>query len=110
MKELAPLTSKRATQDRVKSMKQALSVLEAGLAGKTPQLYQTEGKAIERLLRTIGVTLVSETEAARCGHVIKTGVKPCVSRYFGAPIKRYTNLYVFGVQTKPKPKTVRKPK
>lgn len=53
-----------------------------------------------RMLADIGIHLVSRTAAKKRGHRVKQRQKPVVVAYFGAPIQRYTDLFILGIQTR----------
>jgi hypothetical protein len=54
-----------------------------------------------RLLREMGVELVTKTAAKRRGHEIRRRQHPIALAYFNAPIQRTAELYIVGIQTRP---------
>jgi len=70
-----------------------MMVLESGLNGHPHSLYKGEAKAFEETLGRLGVRFLSKTKAAREGLELRRGAKPVVSRYYGAPIKDFRDLY-----------------
>lgn len=54
-----------------------------------------------RLLREMGVELVTRTAAKRMGHEIRRRQHPIALGYFVAPIQRNAELCIVGIQTRP---------
>lgn len=63
---------------------------------------QGEAGAKGNLLADLRINLVTANAAKKLGHEIKPRMNPIGSRYYGAPIQNQCDLYVFGVQTRPK--------
>ena len=53
------------------------------------------------LLTAAGVHLVTPTGIEKAAHRLKRGARPVVRAYFGAPLQRYADLFVLGIQTVP---------
>lgn len=62
---------------------------------------QGEHMNARRMLRDLGIQLVTETRARKLGHRLKRRAVPVAAAYFGAPIQRHCALYVLGIQTAP---------
>lgn len=54
-----------------------------------------------RMLRHVGVHLLSRTALRKIQQEPKRGTRPVAKAYFGAPLQRWTELFVLDVQTKP---------
>jgi hypothetical protein len=98
--ELAPLTTNAAFRRRLKRAQLALLSLESGANGQTLTLGKADGRSIVHLLGRLGFELLSETAIKKKGHVLKKDELPFLRCYYGAPVKKYVALYLFGVQTK----------
>lgn len=81
------------------------SILAKGLRANARAFSwgQGEAGAKDTLLADLNVRLVTANMAKKLGHEIKPRANPIGSRYYGAPIQNQCDLYVFGVQTRPKP-------
>lgn len=51
-----------------------------------------------RMLREMGITLVTKTQAKKMGYRMKRGAQPVASGYFTAPISQQCDLYVLECQ------------
>ena len=81
----------------------ALTVqVKGGLMGKPFAWGAGEANAYMPILAGIGITLITKTQVKKRGYVLKRGVKPVGSRYYGAPIQKRADLYVLECQCKPK--------
>lgn len=82
-----------------------LALIERALSEKRPVFHWCDGarKPWTRLLRQAGVVLMTPTAMLRRGHEPKRGARPVGTAYFGAPIKQDGELYVWGLQTRPRP-------
>ena len=90
------------TRARITRLHTASGEVRAGLAGSPFQWSESERKRNEPILAAAGVELLSQTAIEKRGHVLRRGARPVGTAYFGAPIQRYTPLYVLHVQTRPK--------
>ena len=93
---------KPMTRARITRLHTASGEVRAGLAGSPFQWSESERKRNEPILAAAGVELLSQTAIEKRGHVLRRGARPVGTAYFGAPIQRYTPLYVLHVQTRPK--------
>lgn len=85
---------------RLEAAQEAISDLLDGLNGKSFTWGDSEYRSKEGILASLGFALVTKTKLTRGGHELKQGVSPVGKAYFGAPIRKYADLYVLGVQTK----------
>lgn len=85
---------------RLEMAQEAIADLLNGLNGKPFVWGDSEHRAKEGILASLGFALVTITKLTRGGHELKRGVKPVGKAYFGSPIRKYAELYVLGVQTK----------
>lgn len=51
-------------------------------------------------LQRLGFPLVSLSKLTKGGHELKRGQKPVGKTYYRAPLKRYADLYLLGIQTR----------
>lgn len=89
------------TRNRITGLAVLFTRIHGALAGGEPLVWHSDGArtAYTRMLREAGLELVTLTEAKRRGHRLKRRAKPVASAWWGPPIKRMADLYVFGVQT-----------
>lgn len=92
-------------KQRIERLYELISTVLAGLEGNRFAWGNGQRLAWVPLLREAGITLVTKTQIEKRDLVLKRNAKPVGSAYFGAPIKRYADLYVLEVQTT-KPKAV----
>ncbi len=67
--------------------------------GKTLSWGSGERTSKSRVLRELGIELVTKTGARKRGLRIKRGATPVANGYFTAPLQVYADLYIVGVQT-----------
>lgn len=93
------------TRDKLRRRVELLSDIQNALLQRR-RLSWGSGERVSKsgMLRDVGLDLVSRTAAGKRGHVIKRGQKAVVLAYFGAPLQRYADLFIFGIQTKIRPK------
>lgn len=80
-----------------------LRLVARRLAGETTVPEWSEGERVtySRMLRGLGLHLITATAAAKQGLRIKRGAQPIATGYFGAPIQRHAELYVLELQCRP---------
>jgi hypothetical protein len=87
--------------EQLQYIQKAITELELGLIGAKGFIWgETEGRSKMGWLSRLGFVLVSKSKLEKGGHELKKGAKPVGTTYYGAPIKRYTDLYLLNVQTK----------
>ena len=69
-----------------------------------PTLQWSAGEFDRRAheVNLLGVRLKTKTQIELNGHVLKRGAQPVGKTYYEAPISKWCDLYVFGVQTRAK--------
>ena len=88
----------------IQRLHELLGIVLNGLDGQPFSWGDGQRQAWVPILKAAGVTLITKTQIEKHGYRLKRGAKPVGSAYFGAPIKRYADLYVLEVQcVKPKP-------
>lgn len=91
-----------SSKAKLKSRAEALSELNRAVQDGATLRWGDGVRAQKlRLLRDLGVELVTKTSATKHGHVIKQRQTPVANAYYGAPLQRYADLYVLGLQTRP---------
>lgn len=91
------------SKKRIERIHELTGIVLDGLNGNTFSWGDGQRTSWVPILREIGITLITKTQIQKRGLVLKRGAKPVGTAYFGAPIKRYADLYVLEVQcTKPK--------
>lgn len=91
------------TRDQITKLRELLVVIEDCLKNKHAFRWG-EGVRIRwtKLLQRAGVELMTRTALARLGEEPKRGSKPVGTAYFGAPLQVQAELFIRGVQTRPK--------
>ena len=79
-------------------------IARALLTGRQIRWGMCQHKAWRRLLEENGIQMVSRTQAARRKLEVLPDAKAPLVAYFGAPIQRYTHLFLVACQTQPIPK------
>lgn len=80
--------------------------IDKALTDREPLVWsQSVQRPWVRLLRQVGVVLLSKTQLRRQRHEPKRGARPVVLAYFGAPISQHCELYILDVQSR----LIRKP-
>lgn len=85
---------------QMERLAELLEVVLRGLRGQPFNWSEGQRQPWTALLRRAGVELLTETQIKKRDHVLKRGAKAVGRGYFGAPIQRNAELYVFDVQTK----------
>lgn len=78
---------------------EAVRELLDGLNGKPFRWGDSERRSKEYILVCLGFAVVSKSKLEEGGHRLKRGVKPVGQAYFGAPLRKWADLYVLDVQT-----------
>lgn len=87
--------------DKVRAKMDVLTEVLAGLEGQRFDWGMAEAAHKAKVLREMGIELVTANGARKRGHVLKKGAMPVGKRYFGAPIQRSADVYIFDLQTRP---------
>lgn len=93
------MASHKKTVERLEYVRQTVYEFEQGLIGNPFTWGTSEWRSKEVILAGLGFILVSESKLKRGGHRLKKNATPVGKAYFGAPIRKYANLYVLGLQT-----------
>jgi len=70
----------------------------AGLRGSPFTWGGGETSSKQRILKELGVTLVTKTRVRKLGYELNPRVKPVGSVYFRSPISNYADVYVLECQ------------
>lgn len=94
-----PITSKAMLGNRI----WLLQLVQRRLDGKTTAPDWSEGLRVTytRMLRGLGLTLITSTAATKRGLRVKRGAQPIATGYFGAPIQRQADLFIAELQCSP---------
>lgn len=89
------MASKSTVAKRIKRVRHALDMLEAGLNGNPQTLGVADGKSVQTILLAVGFELLTRNQITKRGYRLKRGQegKPLMYRYYQAPISNYGNLY-----------------
>lgn len=91
------------TRKQITRLRELLGVLDESLTNKTMFRWGEGARVLNtRLLRRAGVELMTKTALAKTGLEPKRGQKPVGTGYFGVPLQVHAELYLVGVQTKPR--------
>ena len=75
--------------------------LEKALTDNEPLVWSHDAqRPWVRLLRQVGVVLLSKTQLRRQRHQLKRDARPVVLAYFGAPTSQHRELFILDVQTR----------
>lgn len=75
--------------------------LVKALKDKEPLVWsQSVQRSWVRLLRQVGVVLLSKKQLRRQRHQLKRDARPVVLAYFGAPTSQHSELFILDVQTR----------
>lgn len=69
-------------------------VLNALRGGERVLWGMGEREGAEKMLKELGVTVITRSRAERMGYKLRASAKPIGTGYFGSPIKRDANLYI----------------
>lgn len=69
-----------------------------GLRGEPFSWGGGETTAKHRILKELGITLVTKTRARKLGYELNKKAKPVGSVYFSSPISNYADVYVLECQ------------
>ncbi len=90
----------KKTLERIAYIQEALGELLTGAKGEGMFSWgNAEGDSKMAYLSRLGFVLVSKSKLERGGHRLKRGAKPVGRRYYGAPLKVWSDLYLLGIQT-----------
>lgn len=108
LKELDQAADAASTQlavlsrPRITRAAELLGAIDLALVDKLPLRWSESQRVYAtRLLQRVGVVLLSRAALKRRRHEPKRGAVPVAEAYFGAPIQRHVELFVFGIQTRP---------
>lgn len=91
-----------AERARLKTLIGVAEAISNGLSGRPFCWGGGEAMSKRRALRQLGIELVTASRAKKLGHELLARAKPVGETYYGAPICGHCDVYVLGVQTRPK--------
>jgi len=84
--------------NRLSRLREAAAAVRSGLGGAPFVWNGVEGDMYVPYAAQLGITLVTLTQIKKRGYRLKKNATPVGSRYFGAPIQKYADLYVLECQ------------
>lgn len=99
-----PTPTPSAFAKRLEIRKAILEEIIAALRGQTRISWGGgEMTSKHKILKELGITLVTKTRAKKLGYDVNPRAKPIGSVYFSAPISDYKEVYVLECQCYPRP-------